>query len=201
MLHLGMPGICALMDSHWEQEPNGWVVVLKKARSAGIETNMELVTVPREKLADLTRPCLPYLDTLIVNDHEIGAIAQYQTTIDGMTDEHACLVAARRILEAGAMDVVVVHYVLGALLVARDGSEIHKASVNVPSGEVQGTNGAGDAFAAGFLYARHEGWRYERCVALAHATAATCLRSITTTDSIGTVRESLDLASTWGWRK
>ena len=200
ILHLGLPGVHATMDAPWQGEANGWVTVLKKARAAGLQTNLELVTVTREKLAALALPCLPHLDTLIVNDFEIGALTDSDTVQDGVTDEDACGVAARQVLERGAMEVVVVHYVKGALLVARDGTAIVKPSVRVPEAEFRGANGAGDAFAAGFLYGRHQGWPYERALALAHATAAACLRSITTVDSVGTAEACLALAESWGWR-
>ena len=101
-------------------------------------------------------PCLPYLDTLIVNDFEIGAIAGIKTTDDHATEVDACKRAARQVLERGSMEVVVVHFVGGAILVARDGTLLFKPSVNVPPEAFKGANGAGDAFAAGFLLARHD---------------------------------------------
>lgn len=200
ILHLGLPGVHATMDAPWDGDTNGWVTVLKRARTAGLQTNLELVTVPPEKLRALTLPCLPYLDTLVVNDFEIGALAEMPTVTDGKTDQTACIEAARHVLERGSMDVVVVHFVLGAALVARDGTSIGKPSVCVPESEYRGANGAGDAFAAGFLYARHEGWRFDRALTLAHATAAASLRSITTCDSVETVAGCLRLAESWGWR-
>ncbi|MCW6510793.1 carbohydrate kinase family protein [Lichenifustis flavocetrariae] len=200
ILHLGLPGVHAVMDAPWHDDPNGWVTVLKRARAAGLATNLELVTVARDKLAALARPCLPYLDTLIVNDFEIGALAGMTTVSEGVTDVAACMTAARHILEQGAMDVVAVHYVKGAVLVARDGTEIEKPSVRVPDDAYQGANGAGDAFAAGFLYGRHEGWSFDRSLSLAHASAGACLRSITTVDGVDTVAACMALAETWGWR-
>ncbi len=200
ILHLGLPGVHATMDARWHDDANGWVTVLKRARAAGLATNLELVTVARDKLAALAHPCLPHLDTLVVNDFEVGALTEMATVRDGVTDEAACRAAARRVLEQGAMDVVVVHYVLGAQLVARDGTELHKPSVRVPEAAYQGANGAGDAFAAGFLYGRHQGWTYDRALTLAHATAAACLRSITTVDSVDSVETCLNLAGQWGWR-
>lgn len=200
VLHLGLPGVHATMDAPWRAEANGWVAVLKQARAAGLATNLELVTVDRDKLARLARPCLPYLDTLIVNDFEVGALNGSTTVTDGVTDAAACAAAARAVLERGAMDVVVVHFVEGALLVARDGTTLEKPSLRVPADAYQGANGAGDAFAAGFLYGRHEGWSYDRSLTLAHATAAACLRSITTVDSVGSAAECLRLVEVWGWR-
>lgn len=200
ILHLGLPGIHAIMDAPWQGEANGWVAVLKRARAAGLATNLELVTIARDKLAALAVPCLPHLDTLIVNDFEIGALAGTATVRDGVTDQAACRSAARHVLEQGAMDVVVVHYVEGAILLARDGTEITKPSIRVPPEAFQGANGAGDAFAAGFLYGHHQGWDWGRALILAHAAAAACLRSITTVDGMATVAGCLRLAETWGWR-
>ena len=201
ILHLGLPGVHATMDAPWGEHPNGWVPVLQRARAAGLQTNLELVTVPPEKLRALALPCLPHLDTLVVNDFEIGALTE-RTTVskDGVTDQAACREAARRVLECGAMEVVVVHFVLGAELVARDGTVISKASVRVPEDAFKGANGAGDAFAAGFLYGRHQGWTFDAALALAHASAAACLRSITTCDSVESVDACLGLADQWGWR-
>lgn len=200
IFHLGLPGIHRTMDAPWEDAPNGWVVVLKRARAAGLATNLELVTVAPERMRGLALPCLPHLDTLVVNDREIGAIAGIETVVDGKTDAEACRRAVRRALELGAMDVVVAHHESGAELVARDGTEVSMPSVRVPDEAHRGANGAGDAFAAGFLYGRHEGWPYEASVRLAHATAAASLRAPTTVDGVGSVAECLALAEKWGWR-
>ena len=100
---------------------------------------------------------MPHLSTLVVNDYEIGALARMTTTTDGITDRAAVLAAAEQVLQMGSMQVVAVHYVTGARLVARDGTQAFKPSVRVPVEAVKGVNGAGDAFAAGFLYHVHEG--------------------------------------------
>jgi sugar/nucleoside kinase (ribokinase family) len=70
----------------------------------------------------------------------------------------------------------------------------------VPPDAVASANGAGDAFAAGYLYGHHQGWSVERSVALAHAAAAASLRAISTTGAVESWRACLDLAQRWGWR-
>jgi sugar/nucleoside kinase (ribokinase family) len=74
-LYLGLPGLHPGTDTPFAAEPNGWVVVLKKARAAGLRTNMELASVAPDSIARLMRPCLPLLDFLIINDVEISALA------------------------------------------------------------------------------------------------------------------------------
>jgi sugar/nucleoside kinase (ribokinase family) len=200
-LHLGLPGIHELMDGPWAGEANGWVATLKKARAAGLRTNLELASLAPERLAATVRPCLPHLDFLIVNDAEIGGIAGIETVGKEGTDPEACIAAAQAVLALGRCDLAVVHFPKGGIVVARDGSVTTRPSVNVPPAEVAGANGAGDAFAAGFLYGMHEGWSVDRALALAHAVAAASLRSISTTDSIEPWSQCLALADAWGWRE
>lgn len=201
ILHLGLPGIHALMDSAWGDTANGWVATLRKARQAGLVTNLELCNVPAERLAALVRPCLPELDLLVVNDVEIGAIAGMATCDHGQTDTAECLRAVRKVLASGAMQLVAVHFPRGAIAVSRDGTVTTKASVSVPEAEIVGANGAGDAFASGFLYGFHEDWDTGSSLSLAHAAAAVSLRSIGTTDAIESWQDCLDIADRWGWRQ
>lgn len=200
ILHLGLPGVHRRMDSPWGADPNGWVTVLAAARAAGLLTNLELATVEVDRIAALARPCLPHLDYLVVNDAEIGAISGLPTFSAGVTNEKACHEAARHVLARGRMGCVVVHYTMGAVAVTRDGTELRKASVNVPPAAYVGANGAGDAFAAGFLHAMHQQQSLDGALTLAHASSAACLRSLSTTDGVETWRSCLALAERWGWR-
>lgn len=200
ILHVGLPGIHDKMDKTWGADPNGWVTLLKAGRVAGLQTNLELVSAPGEVIRRIVSPCLPHLDTLVVNETEIGALAQMQTGTDGVADPTACETAARDVLARGAMAVVVVHFTTGAVLVARDSDPIHVPSVAVPEAERVGANGAGDAFTAGFFYGWHENWPGEDCLRLGHATAAASLRAADTYSGVGSVEDCLSLAAKWGWR-
>jgi sugar/nucleoside kinase (ribokinase family) len=200
-LHLGLPGLYPGMDAPFAAEPNGWVAVLKKARAAGLRTNMELASIAPDTIARLVRPCLPVLDFLIINDVEIGALAGMPTGSEGSTNIAACRVSARKVLDAGAMDLLVVHFPAGAIALTRSGEMLAKPSLRVPTEEIAGANGAGDAFAAGILYAVLEGWTLADALALAHAVAAASLRRVGTTDGVLRWRECLALADRWGWRE
>ncbi|MFV0361025.1 carbohydrate kinase family protein [Tropicimonas sp.] len=201
LFHLGLPGIHRTMDAPWQGEPNGWVAVLRRARAAGFETNLELVAAPPERIRALVLPCLPHLTTLVVNDSEIGALAGRETVRNGRPDPAACREAAREVLAKGAMETVVVHHTAGAHLVARDGTQAEQPVVRVPDAERRGANGAGDAFAAGFHYARQAGRAPRECLVMAHATAAACLRASSPSDAVEGWRTCLSLAETWGWRE
>jgi sugar/nucleoside kinase (ribokinase family) len=201
ILHLGLPGVHRTMDAPWKGEANGWVAVLKQARAAGLITNIELVSIEPARIAALARPCLPHLDLMVVNDHEIGAVAGEPTVTAAGTDVEACIRAMRTVLGQGSLRMVVVHFPKGALVLGRDGEVIRQSSLKVPQREIVGANGAGDAFAAGFLYGFHEGWEPRDCLALAHATAGASLRGISTTGTVESWQTCLALAQQWGTRE
>lgn len=183
-LHLGLLGVHECLDSAWQGEANGWVSILKKAKRAGLKTNVELVSIDPMRNREICLPCLPYLDTLIVNDHEIGGLADCQTIIDGTASKERCLHAARAVIERGSMELVVVHFPQGAVCVHRDGRVFERQAVKVDPSVISSTVGAGDAFAAGMLYGLHEEFSIEASLELAHAVAAMSLRSRTTVGSI-----------------
>ena len=215
VLHLGLLGVHQILDSTWGAETNGWLTVLKKAKAAGLQTNIELVSIDAARIRQLCLPCLPWLDTLIVNDYEIGALADVETmqgtersgrgAADGDTAVHSgsanplqCINAARKVLALGSMSLVVVHYPAGAICVCRDGQVLETSSVPVDSSSIVSTVGAGDAFAAGMLYGLHERWSIEASLHLAHAVAAASLRSRTTVGSVESVDRCLALAGGQG---
>ncbi len=199
-LHLGLPGAHKTMDAPWRGEANGWAATLKAARACGLQTNLELMTIAREKLAALSAPCLPHLDTLIVNDFEIGAVAGFETRNARGADVAAIGRAIEAVFARGALKIIAVHFPEGALVGARDGARLATGSVAVPTEQVVSVNGAGDAFAAGFLYGLHQEWRIERCAALAHAVAAASMRALSTTAGVAPWVDCLALAERWGYR-
>lgn len=184
-LHLGLLGLHATLDAPWQGAANGWAAVLRTARAAGLETSIELVSIDPARNRTLALPCLPFVDRLIVNDQEIGALAGIETLVDGRADAARCLDAARRVLALGAMSLVVAHFPAGAVAVTRDGATHAIDALAVDAERIVGTVGAGDAFAAGVLHALHEGRSVEEALRLGHAVAATSLEAA---DTVGAVR-------------
>lgn len=199
-MHLGLPGVHPKMDGRWGDDPSGWVTVLKAARAAGLKTNLELCTLSPQRLRELIIPCLPHLDTLVVNDSEIGALAEIETVKDGKSDLEASRMAAKLVLMRGSMWLVAVHFPNGAFTLTRDGSSEFVPSVSVPKEVIVGPNGAGDAFAAGFLYGLHEDWPLEDSLWLGHAAAACSLRTAGTTDGLEGWRSCIAVAEAFGRR-
>ena len=198
--HLGLPGVNATMDAPWHGDASGWVTALKKAKTAGLKTNMELVSIAPEKTKAVAESFLPLLDTLIINDAEVGAIAGMETVKDSVTNVAACKEAMAKIMAAFPLDMITVHFPAGGLVFTRKGEMAESPSVKVPQAEIKGSNGAGDCFAAGILFGHHEGWPIAQSLKLAHASAAMSLRSATTTGAVMNWKDCLAQADAWGWR-
>jgi sugar/nucleoside kinase (ribokinase family) len=200
VVHLGLPGAHKTMDAPWRGDANGWAVVLRNARAAGLQTNLELMTIAPDRLNKLAAPCLPHLDTLIVNDFEVGGAAGIETRVAGTTDVASVKRAIQTVFERGAMRLVAVHFPEAAVVATRDGAFVALGSVAIPVREIIGANGAGDAFAAGLLYGLHEGWEIARSLTLAHCAAAASMRAISTTAGVTDWRGCLALGERWGFR-
>lgn len=200
ILHLGLPGLHEQMDAPWSGEANGWVAVLKAARRAGIKTNLEMCSLPPDRLAAIGTPCLDHLDYLIINDFEVAALAGRPIGHGEDADPASCLVNARDVFDAGSMELLVVHFPLGSIAISRGDEPLLTPSIDVPKQAIAGPNGAGDAFAAGVLYGVHQGWQLDATIRLAHAVSAASLRRIGTTDGIESWQKCLEIADGFGVR-
>lgn len=175
VLHLGLLGLHATLDAPWQDEANGWVSVLKAAQRAGITTNLELVSIDALRQRRIALPCLPHLDLLIVNDQEIGALADRVTVTDGHTDVAACEAALHDVMALGSMSLAAVHWPGGAIALTRDGTLHRQTARPVAPQHIVSAVGAGDAFAAGMLLTLHEGGGVDAALSLAHRAAAASL--------------------------
>lgn len=193
--YCGAPGIAQSLD-----ETDGWRACLDAARASGHQTAFELVSVPPETLARLTRPLLPLIDIFVVNDNEAAAIAGMDVTRDGRLVPDLALSACARLIDMGIGAVAGIHHPDGAVALTRDGCSAARGSLNIRTEEIIGSVGAGDAFYAGFLYGWHEGWALEQCLDLGNAAAATSLFSATTSASIRPAADCLKFAGERGLR-
>lgn len=199
--HLGLPGFHEKLDGPWQQDANGWVTLLKKARAAGLKSNLEMASFEIGLINRVVVPMLPWLDSLIINDFEAGAISGKTTVVNGLTDIAKCREALETIMQSHSnLDFAIIHFPLGAIAMQRGGGVFAQSSVNMPRKLIVGANGAGDCFAAGILIGQHEGWSMQKSLKLAHASAAASLRASSTTASVVNWKECLSLADGWGWR-
>jgi sugar/nucleoside kinase (ribokinase family) len=201
IFHIGSPGLHRLLDQHGMGGETGFAEILKRALDAGMRTNLELVSLPKEQLARDAGPLLPYLSSIIINDIEAEALTGIPVTQDGVTLQKDAALAAEALIIKGVHDVAVIHYPAGAVAARRGGATVFHASVDVPVDTIISSNGAGDAFAAGFILGLHEDWPLDQALALGHASAAASLSAASTFEGIVPSQACLEQAKAWGWRK
>lgn len=203
ILHAGAPGIHRSMDAASHGGGNSWSHVLERGKASGMHTNMELVDIDPTTLVALVTPCLPYLDSLVINELEAGALTGIDAPApdaNGPVDWNAMDSMAMGLIERGVSTLAVVHFPAGCVAAVPEGRTWRQGSVRIPHDQIRSTTGAGDAFAAGIILGIHEGWPVRRSLRLGVASAAACIRSHATSDGIGPADACLIEADGWGYR-
>ncbi len=199
IFHLGAPGLHDAMDQPTEHG-NGFSEVLARARGAGLQTNMELVSLAPERIRQLAGPCLPYLDYVIVNEVEAAALTGVRMNEDDGSHWPRAEAAARALLKLGVNRNAVIHFPAGCVAAGTDGQVWRQGSVCVPPADIKSTNGAGDACASGVLFGLHEGWAMERCLQLGVCAAAVSLGSYSPSGAFQRFKECLGYGRSTGFR-
>jgi sugar/nucleoside kinase (ribokinase family) len=203
ILHAGAPGIHPIMDSWRPDGGNGWSALLQRAQAAGLHTNLELVSLEQDRIAEVALPCLPFLDSIVINELEAGALTGIHAPVpraDGPVDWPALEAMALSMIERGVSALAVVHFPAGCVAAGSGGQTWRQGSVRLSREQVRSTTGAGDAFASGVILGLHEGWPVERCLQLGVASAAASVRSPNTSDGIQRVEACLAEADRAGYR-
>ncbi|HEX2806343.1 MAG TPA: carbohydrate kinase family protein [Kineosporiaceae bacterium] len=203
ILHAGAPGIHPMLDAPVPDGGNGWSTLLRRAQQAGLQTNLELVTLDPAKVRAVALPCLPHLDSIVINELEAASLSGIEAPVadaDGPVDWTALEASALRLIELGVSRLAVVHFPAGCVAAAPGGRTWRQGSVKVPPEEIRNTTGAGDAFAAGVLLGLHDDQPVEHCLQLGASAAALCVRSPKTSQGIPPATSCLAYAARVGYR-
>jgi sugar/nucleoside kinase (ribokinase family) len=172
--------------------------LLERASQAGMRTSIDIVSTPNPHFSAIVFSALPFTDHLLINEIEAGRALGREVPAADPT----CLIhAANDLLQAGVRHTVALHTEFGAVTVGRNGAVCARGAVLLPQDEMKGANGAGDAFAAGYLHALHQGLSNEMQLELACCTAATCLRDPSPSAGILPAEECLQQGRIRGFGK
>ena len=191
LFHLGLLMILEKLDSFAADGKTHAAHLLQRATAAGLITSIDLVSTPHPDFRDIALSSLPHSDFIIINEIEAAKILGIPLTSDSpSSDLHA---ATAELIRLGIRRAAVIHTEHGAWLTTASGENLHTPSLDLPPNYIQGANGAGDAFATGFLYGIHEDWNYEKCLHLAIRTATACLSHPTPSGGLKPIQEILSL--------
>lgn len=132
------------------------VNVIERAHKKGVKNYFTLSDVHCVKnRRDLILDLLPVLDIIFGNEFEFNELNITSQDLAGTLCVKTC----------GGQ---------GVNIFAKDRDTFYPLT---PLDDVINTNGAGDGFAAGFLFAYHQNWPLEQCVAMGHRVASVILKS------------------------
>src|SRR5208282_4380477 len=167
--------------------------VLQRAKAAGCQTSIDLVSEDSDRFKKIVMPALPYIDYFFLNEFEIerttGVVVRQKHGVNLVALQNA----AQLLIRAGVREWVVVHFPEGACALGRDGQMRIQGSFCIPQSRIVGTVGAGDAFAAGVLYGLHEGRPIESALHYGVCVATSCLCGAGASDGIRHLEECLGL--------
>ncbi len=200
ILHLGY---LLLLDRLDQPDPEFGTVagrVLQAASQAGFKTSIDVVSEDSQRFSGIVLPALPHVDYCILNEFELERTSGMTTRVEGKAHLPGIRAAAARLINAGVREHVIVHFPEGACALSADGTFRLSGSIQMPSPQIAGTVGAGDAFAAGVLLGLHDDAPIEDAIRGGIAAAASSLLSATTSDSILPLEECLALETRYGTR-
>ncbi len=155
--------------------------VLKRAKSMGLTTTLDVTWDSTGRWMSLLRPCLPYADYFLPNFGEASSLAEGKTDPDTIADVF---------LDAGVGTAVIKMAGEGCYVKNRE-TAFHLPAYSV---EVVDMLGAGDCFCAGFTVGLALGWDLHTTARLANAVGALCVTQLGATTGVRPLRETLEWA-------
>jgi sugar/nucleoside kinase (ribokinase family) len=197
IFHLGYLLLLDALDKIYEDGSSGASRVLRNACESGLKTSVDLVSEDSDRFKKVVAPALPYIDFLFLNEFEAARL----TGIDVFSDKPESSVLNRIatvIMEKGVRECVFIHFPKGVFAKSRTGEITTQGAVDLPSENIVGAVGAGDALASGVLFGIHEERPITEALKLGVCSAASCLRSVSCSNGVLPVKECLKLADTYG---
>ncbi len=144
--------------------------VFRQARAAGVKTVLDIVVPDKGNHWAQLEPVLSETDVFLPNEDEAAVLTGFADPVR----------QAEHIARATAGAVVITCGGRGTVLVAGD------TRLKAPAHDVdyQGGTGAGDAFDAGFIAGMLSGADLDGCLRWGSAVGASCVRSISATESV-----------------
>ena len=175
MLHLGYFLLLDKIDNGDGEK------LLKKAKEQGIKTSIDLVSENSERYS-LVLPCLKYVDNLIINEVEAGALRGIEPKRENLVE------IAEKLKTYGVSERVIIHTPEMGVCVSEKGIERVPAYA-LPDNFIVGTTGAGDAFCAGALFGIYQEKTDKEILEFASSAAVAALSHADATSGLRTEQE------------
>ena len=179
MLHLGYFLLLDKIDN------GDGELLLKRAKENGVKTSIDLVSENSDRYS-LVLPCLKYVDNLIINEVEAGALTGIEPKREHLVE------IAQKLKAYGVSERVIIHTPEMGVCVSEKGVEC-VPSYELPDNFIVGTTGAGDAFCAGALFGIYQNKTDREILEFASAVAVAALSSADATSGLREEKEIQEL--------
>jgi len=194
MMHIGY---ILLLDRFDEADPEYGTVMarfLSQVQKAGIKTSVDVVSSTTADYSSKIIPALKYCSYVIINEIECCSIWGIDPRKeDGSLNLEALHLAMEKTMSCGVAEKVIVHSKEAGCCLDRSGEWTVVPSLQIPSEEIKGSVGAGDAFCAGCLYGLYHHYADDTMLEFASAAAACNLFAENAVDGMRSRQEILQV--------
>jgi sugar/nucleoside kinase (ribokinase family) len=167
--------------------------LLEQARDAGLTTSADLVSTESAHFMEKVKSALPFIDYLFINELEAERVTGMRIKNDQGISLPAARAAAQALVAGGVKRQVILHFISGAIVCDVSGEVTMRRALRIPQDKIVGANGAGDAFAAGYLFGIQSLWNTSECLRMAVSAAAACLTHASPSAGLRSAKECLEL--------
>ena len=180
-------GYLLLLDK-FDMEDSEYGTVMAKflhsLQERGIKTSIDAVSSATLSFEKIIKPALRYCDYVIFNEIECCNIWGISPTENDKLDIDAIKKAMQLTMNEGVKEKVIVHCKQAGFCLDKSGKFTVVPSLDIPSSEIKGSVGAGDAFCAGSLFGIYNDFSDEQILEFASAAAACNLFSENSVDGM-----------------
>lgn len=203
IFHIGY--ILLLDEFDKEDSEYGTVMArfLSEVQARGIKTSIDVVSDSTADYKAKILPALKYCNYAIMNEIESAQLTGLSpVNEDGTPNTENIRRTMEFMADCGVSEKVIVHCKkAGFCYDVESGEFTVVGSLNIPSNEIKGSVGAGDAFCAGSLYGIYNGFSDKRMLEFASAAAAANLFAENSVDGMLSKNEIEKLAEKYGRKK
>ena len=203
MLHIGYILLLDCFDKQDDEYGTVMARFLHKVQQNGIKTSIDVVSDSTADYKAKIIPALKYCDFAFLNELESSKVSDLDPyNLDGTLNIENIKNTMVFIAECGVKEKVIVHCKTAGFCYNVPTEEFTIVpSINIPSKDIKGSVGAGDAFCAGCLYGIYNHFDDKKTLEFAACAAACNLFSENSVDGMLSYKQIEKIPEKYGWRK
>lgn len=203
ILHIGYILLLDCFDKEDDEYGTVMARFLHKVQQNGIKTSIDVVSDSTADYKAKIIPALKYCDFAFLNELESSKVSDLDPyNSDGTLNIENIKNTMIFIAECGVKEKVIVHCKTAGFCYNVSTEEFTIVpSINIPSKDIKGSVGAGDAFCAGCLYGIYNHFDDKKILEFAACAAACNLFSENSVDGMLSYKQIEKIPEKYGWRK